>query len=37
MGKVIRGEGLGKEKEDNKVRTWDSDKSGMPVIQFKNQ
>jgi len=28
---------LGKEKEENKVRTWDKDKYGVPVIHFKAQ
>jgi len=32
MGKVIRGEGLEKEKEDNKVRTWDIEKYGPPIV-----
>ena len=37
MDLVIRGKGLGKEKEKNKVRTWDKEKYGQPVLlQFKN-
>jgi len=32
IDRVIRNQGLGKEKEENKVRTWDEDKSGLPVI-----
>ena len=36
MDQVIRGKGLGKEKEKNKVRTWDKEKYGPALIQFKN-
>lgn len=35
MDKVIRGVGLGKEKEENKVRTWDTEKYGPPLVSFK--
>ena len=35
IDKVIRNVGLGKEKEENKVRTWDKeDKYGPAMIQF---
>lgn len=37
IDRVIKGVGLGKEKEANKVRTWDQDKYGAPIIQFKTQ
>ena len=33
MGRIIRGEGLG-EKENKKVRTWDREKDGKPLIAF---
>ena len=36
MDLVIRGKGLGKEKEKNKVRTWDKEKYGPALVQFKN-
>jgi len=36
MDQVIRGKGLGKEKEKNKVRTWDKEKYGPALVQFKN-
>lgn len=36
MDLVIRGKGLGKEKDKNKVRTWDKEKYGPPLVQFKN-
>lgn len=36
MDKIIRGVGLGKEKEDNKVRTWDTEKYGPPLVSFKD-
>ncbi len=32
MDKVIRGKGLGKEKDANKVRTWDEEKYGRPLV-----
>ncbi len=32
MDKVIRGVGLGKEKESNRVRKWDAEKEGPAVI-----
>ena len=34
MDKVIRGEPLEKEKEENKVREWDTGKWGRPTISF---
>ena len=42
MDSVIRGIGLDKEKEDNKVRTWDQEKYGpafqwLPDIAIQNQ
>ena len=36
MDLVIRGKGLGKDKEKNKVRTWDKEKYGPALVQFKN-
>ena len=36
MDLVIRGKGLGKEKDKNKVRTWDKEKYGPALVQFKN-
>lgn len=35
MDKVISGKGL-KDKDENKVRTWDTEASGRPVISFRN-
>ena len=34
MDLIIRGKGLGKEKEEKKVRTWDTETQGNYVIQF---
>ena len=31
---IIRGKGLGSEKEKSKVRTWDTETQGNYVIQF---
>lgn len=36
MDLVIRGKGLGK-KEEEKVRTWDEEANGRPIIQFRTQ
>ena len=36
MDLVIRGKGLGKDKDQNKVRTWDKEKYGPALVQFKN-
>ena len=34
MDLIIRGKGLGKEKDKNKVRTWDTKKYGNYLIHF---
>lgn len=34
MDLIIRGFGLGEEKEKNKVRDWDTEKFGGAMIQF---
>jgi hypothetical protein len=34
MDAVIRGEGINKEKQEKKVRDWDSEKYGGAMIQF---
>ena len=37
MDRIIRGEGIGKEKDEKKVRSWDEEKYGPPIVQFKDQ
>lgn len=34
MDLIIRGKGIDKEKAKNKVRDWDQDKNGAPLISF---
>lgn len=34
MDRIIKGKGLDKEKESNKVRTWDTGKYGKPTISL---
>lgn len=34
MDLIIRGKGIDKEKEKNKVRDWDKEKNGAPLIDF---
>jgi hypothetical protein len=34
MDKILKGEDLGAEKEEQKVRTWDTEKNGNYLIQF---
>lgn len=32
MDRIIRGEGIAKEKEEKKVRSWDEEKYGPPIV-----
>jgi hypothetical protein len=34
MDKIIKGQGLGEEKDQNKVRDWDTEKHGGAMVQF---